>query len=155
MERDIYVVADSSGSFNECGKNYLQIYLLDAIVNALESQTIKCNTEFRYVLWNTEMSEYTPGSMFKFSGRAELSTLESFISDINDGSLVILLSDGNYDGDTMMLQTLLKMKNIIFIPFAVGADADEISLRVLTDDMTVYSTANLISVIKKIILENV
>lgn len=154
MERDVYFLIDSSGSFNECGKNYLQIYLVDSIVNALESNSIKINGNRGFFLWSNNISEYTPGDSIKFKGKADFDTLSEFFSRLKENSIVFLLSDGNFNYDPVAMMQDLKMKNINIVPFSVGADSDVCNLEQLSTSMKVYKAENLISSINSVLLES-
>lgn len=153
MERDIYFLIDSSGSFNECGKNYLQIYLIDSIVNAISDGTLPADNKFSYFLWNNRINEYTPYDLIKFEGKSNFDVLSDFLMNLDNNSLVFFLSDGNFNGDTIILSQELKEKNIMLLPFAVGADSDVSNLEMLSTTMKIYQTENIVSTISRILLE--
>ena len=153
MKRNIYFLFDLSGSFNECSKNHLQHYIMDSIVNAFETGTLKTDDQFKFYLWNEQISEfkYDPDSWVQFKGRSDFEVL----SELNDNSLVFLFSDGNFSEDVIVFSQIINNKNIKFFPFEVGADSDIINLEHLSATRKVYKPENLISTISRLLLESV
>ena len=153
MKRDIYFIIDSSGSFNECGKNYLQYYLVDAIANAIASETIASSEEFTFLLWSDQITDYNLFDKIIFQGQSDFTVLADYLMNLEKESLVFFLTDGNFNGDIIILSEELKQKNVILVPFAVGADSDIGNLEMLSGSSKVYKPENLISSINSIILE--
>lgn len=155
MERDIFVIIDSSGGFNECGKQYLQWYLVDSIVNAISSGTLPADNKYTFLLWNNTITEYHLYDPIRFQGRSDINVLFDFLLSLNEQSIVFVLSDGIFSEDIDALFHELKINGVTIVPFAVGADSDIINLEYISTSLKAYKPDNLISTIRRILLESI
>jgi len=153
MERNIYVLIDSSGSFTECGKDFLQMQLVDSIVNAVESGTIYCPFNIKFMLWNEKISEYSPYDAIDFYGKSDINVLNTFLMEIEENSIVFFMSDGNFNSDVITISQNLVENNKILIAFSVGADSNDCNLENISTNNAVYPSVNLLREIKNILRE--
>lgn len=153
MERNIYVLIDSSGSFTECGKNFLQMQLVDSIVNAVASGTLYCPYNMRFILWNESISEYVPYDGIDFCGKSDTEVLKKFLMSLDENSVVFFLSDGNFNSDIIALSQSLIENNKTLISFSVGSDANECNLENISTNTTVYPSVSLLRVIRNVLME--
>ena len=155
MERNIYVLIDSSGSFTECGKEFLQMQLVDSIVNAVESGTIYCPFNMKFILWNESISEYIPYDGIDFYGKSDINVLNTFLMELEENSIVFFLSDGNFSSDVITISQSLIENNNKLLSFAVGADANECNLENISTNNLVYPAVNLLREMKNVLEETI
>ena len=122
----INVIADTSASYKVDGKSNLQRNIMRSIMSAA-SKAKYADCDLKFFAWSDGLTEITDPDEIKFSHSAESSSLASFIDGSEDGSRFLLLSDGLFDSGS--INDILREKNSVLVPVAVGADSDAGSLK--------------------------
>ena len=129
MESVIYTIVDSSASFKADGKGGLMRNLARILMSAASKDRYK-SIKPRFCIWTNDLNEITDAEEIEFSGRAVLEPLIGAVEAAEEGTRFLLLSDGLFDGEAAdKLRESLKTKRSVFVPVAVGADADESALK--------------------------
>ena len=122
----INVIADTSAGYKADGKSNLQRNIIRSIMSA-GSKAKYSGCELKFFAWSDDLTEFTDPEKIKFSHSVESSSLASFIDSSEDGSRFLLLSDGLFDSGS--INDILREKNSVLVPVAVGADSDVGSLK--------------------------
>lgn len=117
----INVIADTSASYKADGKSNLQRNIIRSIISAA-SKAKYAGCMLKFFAWSDTITEFTDPEEITFSHSADSSSLASFIDGAEDGSRLLLLSDGLFDAEN--INDILREKNSVLIPVAVGADSD-------------------------------
>lgn len=122
----VNVIADTSAGYKADGKSNLQRNIIRSIMSAAAKPKYAGCT-LKFFAWSDSLTEFTDPEEIKFSHSTEASSLASFIDDSENGSRFLLLSDGLFDAGN--INDILREKNSVLIPVAVGADSDINALR--------------------------
>lgn len=117
----VNVIADISAGFRTDGKASLQRNTVRSLMSAVSKAKYE-NCTLRFFAWSEGLAEFVDTDEINFSHRADVSSLEEFIQEEEDGSRFLLLSDGLFDGGN--LNEILRAKRAVLVPVAVGADSD-------------------------------
>ena len=147
--KNIKVVIDCSGSFLESGKRELQTYLIDTLDNASEG-ILQGIAEFSFFTWSDNINPFPPKETIPFGGSAHLDCLSEWIASLEDGEIVLVLSDGLFKGDSFAFHQQIKKQNCKVIPYAVGADASQRNLADLSPDTVSHDPIHLLTDISKL-----
>lgn len=137
MGRKVNIVVDASGSMIEDDKNVVVEYLLNGIVNTIQSSKFN-HVEFKLYQWGKETKQIKDIEKIKlkFAGKAGVEGLEILGHLIDKDEVVLLISDGNIErGERKKIEKLAE--NIITI--YVGIDANKALLRDISTNKVVYS----------------
>lgn len=158
MKTPLYIIVDVSGSMNEMGKIHLQRNLCRyAAQLRLIDQEKYSDSDIRFYQWAQNVSEVALQSdgdipALNAEGSSSLCVLSGFLSlHLNDAvkSMVLILSDGNFsNSDIADFQDQLgTLTGLIIRTVAIGADADQLKLKKISTNNTVYLSENIASAI--------
>ena len=122
----INIIADTSAGYKADGKANLQRNVIRSVMSAAAKPKY-AGCALKFFAWSDDLSEFTDPEQIKFSGSADTSSLASFIDGSENGSRFMLLSDGLFDSES--IDDILRAKNSVLVPVAVGADSDVATLR--------------------------
>ena len=158
ITRNLYIIVDVSGSMNEMGKIHLQRNLCRYVAQLqLIDQEKHTDYDTRFYQWAQNISEITVQSdrdipALNTEGSSSLTVLSVFLSQnlINtENPMVLILSDGNFpNSDILSFQNQLSsFPDLIIRTVAVGADADQLKLKKISTNNSVYLSENIASAI--------
>lgn len=136
MSDKVYVIVDCSGKMMELGKNHLLVYLLITACNLLQ--------EYELFSWSSSVSSLESPYLdpkADFGDRVDTKALSDFMTSLEENARVLLLSDGNFSG-TSIVKSLKKHK-IQLITLAVGADCSKSTLDSLCIIKKAYDTSDI------------
>ena len=117
---NVYVIADSSGKMSELGKDHLQNYVLRAAASLLNSGEFGA-VNAQLLAWGRSIEPLEEPEVPEFGGRADTQLLASAFSDMDTGTCILLVSDGNFDCDSIRQAATDNALNIVSV--YIGADA--------------------------------
>ena len=158
MTSVLHIIIDASGSMNEMGKIHLQRNLCRyAAQLRLIDQEKYSGSDIRFYQWAQNVSEVALQSdgdipALNAEGFSKLCVLSDFLSRHlnNTGrSMVLILSDGNFDRDDhkKFIEWKDRQKDILIRTVAVGADADLLKLKKISTKNSVHLSENISSAI--------
>jgi len=162
MKEHLYIIVDVSGSMNEMGKIHLQRNLCRyAAQLRLMDQEKYLGLDIRFYQWAQNVSEVALQSdgdipALNAEGSSKLCVLSDFLSQHlkdTDRSMVLILSDGNFNRDDFekFLEWKNNQPNILIRIVAVGADGDLLKLKSISTNNTIYLPENIASAINSTI----
>ena len=117
----VNLIVDTSAGFKSDGKANLQRNTVRSIMSAAPKAKYSGCT-MKFFAWSDSLIEVNSPDEIKFSDSVNISSLEEFIEDLEEGSRFLLLSDGLFDPET--INDILRAKKSVLVPVAVGADSD-------------------------------
>jgi hypothetical protein len=161
MNKDLYIIADVSGSMNEMGKVYIQTGLLRyaASLRVLDPKYV--DISIRFFQWSDSISEIVVEDggvvpLLTSKGRSDLTSLSTFLSEALNSSRflrVLLLSDGFFSSLDCagFLKEMNLFSNLMLRTVAVGADADHVRLKSISSNKEVFLAEDISTAIDSII----
>ena len=120
MDEILIVVLDVSGSFAENGK----IEVLRSLRLSTASFVEKFDADAEFFIWRDEVRAFQSPRDVVASGKASIEALIDFISDCDDGSKFLILSDCMWTSDeAAAIRAAFRKKNAVAAAVAIGADA--------------------------------
>ncbi|MDE6796832.1 MAG: hypothetical protein K2J36_02300 [Ruminococcus sp.] len=142
--KKLFVLIDCSGSFCESGKSELQTYITDSLCNA--SEGIFCDiAEISFFTWSDTVMPYTPYQKLVFGGSSNHDALCEWLGSLDNGTTIIFLSDGLFDGDTFEIRMLAEKHELHIEVYSVGADANCGTLSDIAEHHIVHELADIIT----------
>ena len=148
MNKNLTVILDCSGSFDENGKM--------EILRSLRLSTARIAKNFgaslTFFIWREEIRLQTGPKDLVAGGRLNVHALENFISDCPEGAKILLFSDGIWDLDACAeIKSALAARKVELIFVAVGADANRSANYNISTFGGVWSPADLPSAIQMLL----
>ncbi len=148
----INVIADTSAGYKADGKSNLQRNIIRSVISAAAKEKYS-GIALKFFAWSDGLTEFSDPDEIAFSHSAESSSLASFIDSSEEGSKFLLLSDGLFDAGN--IRDILREKNSVLVPVAVGADSDIDSLRnIAAPDNYCFGCVNVLSALFEICFRN-
>lgn len=121
MNKNLTVILDCSGSFDENGKI--------EILRSLRLSTARIVKNFgahsTFFIWREKISPQTCPKDLVARGRLNIHALEDFIINCPEGSKILLFSDGIWDLESCAkIKSALTKRHAALVFVAVGADAN-------------------------------
>ena len=148
----INVIADTSAGYKADGKSNLQRNIIRSIISAA-SKAKYSGCELKFFAWSDGLTEFIDPEELKFSHSVESSSFASFIDGSDYGSRFLLLSDGLFDPGS--INDILREKNSVLIPVAVGADSDVGNLKqIAAPNKYCFSCVNVLAALFEVCFRN-
>ena len=148
----IHVIADTSAGYKADGKSNLQRNIIRSIMSAA-SKAKYAGCVLKFFAWSEDLTEFSDPEEIEFSRCAESSSLASFIDGSEDDSRFLLLSDGLFDAGS--INDILRKKNSVLVPVAVGADSDVDTLkRIAAPNNYCFGCVNVLAALFEVCFRN-
>lgn len=125
--KDLYIIADCSGSFKELGKDSIQEYLLRTISNQKKLFKKDYDINFKVYIFNENVLEFKSFKSLTFNGTISELQMVDFLESLPFDSKILFVSDGSLSNKVKKSIIDLKNKKDFFIiPVSVGFDAKDL-----------------------------
>lgn len=148
MNKNLMVILDCSGSFDENGKI--------EVLRSLRFSTMRIAKNFgassTFFIWREKISPQTSLKDLVARGRLDIHALEDFIINCPEGTRILLFSDGIWDLEACAeIKSALAARQVELVFVAVGADANRSSNYNISTLGGIWSPADLPSAIQMLL----